>query len=160
MSSAPLMRVRRDTPYGAPPPAYGAPAPRGRVGPVYTFVKTDPQVTIQYIDELFIQKRRQRSSLLFRGPLPSLVYKYFCYAVVAQKDTNCTGFKFKLIVYYLALQHNICHKLYSTNNKKNKQIFFHTVVLVARTILFVFLNTIFKLLRNFRENICILLYVY
>ena len=98
MSSAPLMRVRRDTPYGAPPPAYGAPAPRGRVGPVYTFVKTDPQVTIQYIDELFIQKRRQRSSLLFRGPLPSLVYKYFCYAVVAQKDTNCTGCKFKLIV--------------------------------------------------------------
>ena len=48
MSSAPLMRVRRDTPYGAPPPAYGAPAPRGRVGPVYTFVKTDPQVTIYY----------------------------------------------------------------------------------------------------------------
>ena len=141
MSSAPLMRVRRDTPYGAPPPAYGAPAPRGRVGPVYTFVKTDPQVTIQYIDELFIQKRRQRSSLLFRGPLPSLVYKYFCYAlyaVVTQKDTNCTGFKFKLIVYCLALQHNICHKLYSTNNKKNKQIFFHTVVLVARTILFFF----------------------
>ena len=124
MSSAPLMRVRRDTPYGAPPPAYGAPAPRGRVGPVYTFVKTDPQVTIQYIDELFIQKRRQRSSLLFRGPLPSLVYKYFCYAVVAQKDTNCTGCKFKLIVYCLALQHNICHKLYSTNNKKINKYFF------------------------------------
>ena len=38
-----LVRVRRDTPYGAPPPVYGA-APRGRVGPVYTFVKTDPQV--------------------------------------------------------------------------------------------------------------------
>ena len=42
-------RVRRDAPpYGPPAPAY-APAPvhhgpKGRVGPVYTFVKTDPQV--------------------------------------------------------------------------------------------------------------------
>ena len=48
MSSAPLMRVRRDTPYGAPPPAYGAPAPRGRVGPVYTFVKTDPHANFKW----------------------------------------------------------------------------------------------------------------
>merc|ERR1719312_98913 len=42
-------RVRRDAPpYGPPAPApYHAPVhhgPKGRVGPVYTFVKTDPQV--------------------------------------------------------------------------------------------------------------------
>ena len=61
MSSAPLMRVRRDTPYGAPPPAYGAPAPRGRVGPVYTFVKTDPQVTIYYSTQTnYLYKREDK----------------------------------------------------------------------------------------------------
>ena len=41
-------RVRRDAPpYGPPAPAYAPPVhhgPKGRVGPVYTFVKTDPQV--------------------------------------------------------------------------------------------------------------------
>ena len=42
-------RVRRDAPpYGPPAPAPYHPAPhhgpKGRVGPVYTFVKTDPQV--------------------------------------------------------------------------------------------------------------------
>ena len=39
-----LFRERRDSPpaYGHPAPAYHA--PKGRVGPVYTFVKTDPQV--------------------------------------------------------------------------------------------------------------------
>merc|ERR1711878_259525 len=46
-------RVRRDAPpsYGPPPPAY-APAPSygppGRVGPVYTFVKTDPQANFKW----------------------------------------------------------------------------------------------------------------
>ena len=47
----PTYRVRRDAPpsYGPPAPAYNEPAPyygpvhKGRVGPVYTFVKTDPQ---------------------------------------------------------------------------------------------------------------------
>ena len=43
-------RVRRDAPpYGPPAPAPYHPAPhhgpKGRVGPVYTFVKTDPQVS-------------------------------------------------------------------------------------------------------------------
>ena len=44
-------RVRRDAPpYGPPAPAY-APAPHhapGRVGPVYTFVKTDPQANFKW----------------------------------------------------------------------------------------------------------------
>merc|ERR1719370_299634 len=46
-------RVRRDAPpYGPPAPAY-APAPvhhgpKGRVGPVYTFVKTDPQANFKW----------------------------------------------------------------------------------------------------------------
>merc|ERR1712172_234207 len=47
-----LMRVRRDTPgyaapapYSPPAPSYHAPAHKGRVGPVYTFVKTDPRPT-------------------------------------------------------------------------------------------------------------------
>ena len=50
-----LMRVRRDTPgYAAPQPAYHEPAPyhapkaQGRVGPVYTFVKTDPQANFKW----------------------------------------------------------------------------------------------------------------
>ena len=50
------VRDRRDTPvpYGAPAPAYHEPAPvygkgpRGRVGPVYTFVKTDPQANFKW----------------------------------------------------------------------------------------------------------------
>ena len=48
-------RVRRDTPgYGPPVPAYHAPAPyhapkaHGRVGPIYTFVKTDPQANFKW----------------------------------------------------------------------------------------------------------------
>merc|ERR1711972_1157286 len=42
-----LVRVRRDAPpsYGPPAPAYSAPHHGGRVGPVYTFVKTDPRPT-------------------------------------------------------------------------------------------------------------------
>jgi len=43
-------RVRRDTGYAPPAPAY-APAPhhaKGRVGPVYTFVKTDPQANFKW----------------------------------------------------------------------------------------------------------------
>merc|ERR1711953_259792 len=46
-------RVRRDAPpsYGPPAPAY-APAPSygppGLVGPVYTFVKTDPQANFKW----------------------------------------------------------------------------------------------------------------
>merc|ERR1711902_287799 len=44
-------RVRRDAPpsYGPPAPAY-APAHHapGRVGPVYTFVKTDPQANFKW----------------------------------------------------------------------------------------------------------------
>ena len=50
------MRVRRDAPpsYGPPAPAYHEPAPyhapahKGRVGPVYTFVKTDPQANFKW----------------------------------------------------------------------------------------------------------------
>merc|ERR1712061_65019 len=44
--TAPVLRARRDlSPYHAPEPAYHAPAhPKGTVGPVYTFVKTDPHV--------------------------------------------------------------------------------------------------------------------
>ena len=40
-------RERRDTPYGAPAPYLGPVhhGPKGKVGPVYTFVKTDPQVS-------------------------------------------------------------------------------------------------------------------
>ena len=51
--AAPVYRVRRDAPpsYGPPAPAY-APAPSygppGRVGPVYTFVKTDPQANFKW----------------------------------------------------------------------------------------------------------------
>ena len=47
----PLMRVRRATGYGyAPPtpvPSYYAPA-KGRVGPRYTFSKTDPQANFKW----------------------------------------------------------------------------------------------------------------
>merc|ERR1712047_233434 len=46
-------RVRRDAPpYGPPAPAPSPPAPhhgpKGRVGPVYTFVKTDPQANFKW----------------------------------------------------------------------------------------------------------------
>merc|ERR1711992_310172 len=43
-------RVRRDAPpsYGPPAPAYHAPHAPGRVGPVYTFVKTDPQANFKW----------------------------------------------------------------------------------------------------------------
>merc|ERR1719264_32067 len=51
----PSFRERRDTPGYAPPaPAYHEPAPyhapkaHGRVGPVYTFVKTDPQANFKW----------------------------------------------------------------------------------------------------------------
>ena len=47
--------MRRDTPGYAPPqPAYHEPSPyqapkaHGRVGPVYTFVKTDPQANFKW----------------------------------------------------------------------------------------------------------------
>merc|ERR1712029_792240 len=48
-----LIRVRRDTPGYAPPAPYAPPAapyhgPKGRVGPVYTFVKTDPQANFKW----------------------------------------------------------------------------------------------------------------
>merc|ERR1712107_647314 len=52
--TAPVYRVRRDAPpsYGPPAPAYNpAPAyhgPPGRVGPVYTLVKTDPQANFKW----------------------------------------------------------------------------------------------------------------
>merc|ERR1712029_157657 len=52
--TSPVYRVRRDAPpsYGPPAPAYNpAPAyhgPPGRVGPVYTFVKTDPQANFKW----------------------------------------------------------------------------------------------------------------
>ena len=44
------LRYRRDTGYAPAPVSYSAPLPhiKGRVGPVYTFVKTDPQVSISY----------------------------------------------------------------------------------------------------------------
>ena len=54
VSDAKNFRVRRDAPpsYGPPAPAYApAPAyhgPPGRVGPVYTFVKTDPQANFKW----------------------------------------------------------------------------------------------------------------
>merc|ERR1712106_1177249 len=43
-------RVRRDnSPYTAPAPSYApSHAPKGRVGPVYTFVKTDPQANFKW----------------------------------------------------------------------------------------------------------------
>merc|ERR1711872_11369 len=42
-------RARRDTgPYGPPAPAYHAPKHHGKVGPVYTFVKTDPQANFKW----------------------------------------------------------------------------------------------------------------
>ena len=47
-------RERRDTPYGAPAP-YLAPVhhgPKGKVGPVYTFVKTDPKVSPEKLVEM------------------------------------------------------------------------------------------------------------
>ena len=47
-------RERRDTPYGAPAP-YAAPVhhgPKGKVGPVYTFVKTDPKVSPDFFIEI------------------------------------------------------------------------------------------------------------
>merc|ERR1711976_535265 len=52
----PVLRVRRDvpSPYAPPAPAYHEPAPyhapkaHGRVGPVYTFVKTDPQANFKW----------------------------------------------------------------------------------------------------------------
>ena len=46
-------RERRDTPYGAPAP-YAAPVhhgPKGKVGPVYTFVKTDPKVSPELLSK-------------------------------------------------------------------------------------------------------------
>ena len=50
----PSPRVKRDTPGYAPPPQYApepvyhAPKAHGRVGPVYTFVKTDPQANFKW----------------------------------------------------------------------------------------------------------------
>ena len=44
----PLLRVRRDTGYAPPHPAPSYHAPKGRVGPVYTFVKTDPQANFKW----------------------------------------------------------------------------------------------------------------
>merc|ERR1719205_415672 len=46
--------IRRDSPGYAPPPQYApepvyhAPKAHGRVGPVYTFVKTDPQANFKW----------------------------------------------------------------------------------------------------------------
>ena len=42
------MRVRRDTGYAAPHPAPSYHAPKGRVGTVYTFFKTDPQANFKW----------------------------------------------------------------------------------------------------------------
>ena len=69
--SSEYTRARRDSPpsYGAPAPSYPAPAPSyhhappGRVGPVYTFVKTDyevrqyelgPKYVTYFLVELFL----------------------------------------------------------------------------------------------------------
>ena len=41
------VRTRRDTGYQAPP-SYSAPKHYGAVGPVYTFVKTDPQANFKW----------------------------------------------------------------------------------------------------------------
>merc|ERR1712080_266912 len=50
IDDAPVLRVRRDlSPYHTPEPAYHAPAhPKGKVGPVYTFVKTDPHANFKW----------------------------------------------------------------------------------------------------------------
>merc|ERR1712083_14006 len=51
VAEAPHVRVRRDAPPYAPPaPAYGGGHghPKGRVGPVYTFVKTDPKANFKW----------------------------------------------------------------------------------------------------------------
>merc|ERR1719507_1797598 len=50
VAEAPHIRVRRDTGYApAPAPAYGGHGhPKGRVGPVYTFVKTDPKANFKW----------------------------------------------------------------------------------------------------------------
>merc|ERR1712037_1085514 len=47
---AEYLRDRRDTrPYAPPSPvSYSAPHVKGRVGPVYTFVKTDPQANFKW----------------------------------------------------------------------------------------------------------------
>merc|ERR1739847_242149 len=48
LDEAHLQRSRRDTAYApaAPAPSYGH--PKGRVGPVYTFVKTDPKANFKW----------------------------------------------------------------------------------------------------------------
>ena len=43
--AAPLVRVRRDGPAGKD---YGGGYTKGRVGPVYTFVKTDPKANFKW----------------------------------------------------------------------------------------------------------------
>ena len=61
-------RVRRDAPpYGPPAPAPYHPAPhhgpKGRVGPVYTFVKTDPQVRrSDFLEAMSLNKARNAAS--------------------------------------------------------------------------------------------------
>ena len=61
-------RVRRDAPpYGPPAPAPYHPAPhhgpKGRVGPVYTFVKTDPQVMHPiFLEAMSLHKARNAAS--------------------------------------------------------------------------------------------------
>merc|ERR1711970_792079 len=47
IDEAPVLRKRRDTGY-APAPAPSYSHPKGRVGPVYTFVKTDPQANFKW----------------------------------------------------------------------------------------------------------------
>ena len=48
--NSPLHRIKRDLPapipYGAPPAPYHG--PKGKVGPVYTFVKTDPKANFKW----------------------------------------------------------------------------------------------------------------
>ena len=55
---AEYLRDRRDTGPYAPssPVSYSAPHVKGRVGPVYTFVKTDPQVSFFSYSSVFILK--------------------------------------------------------------------------------------------------------
>ena len=56
---AEYLRDRRDTGYAPAPVSYSAPVThvKGRVGPVYTFVKTDPQVSLSCLLSVSSEKK-------------------------------------------------------------------------------------------------------
>ena len=59
-------RQRRDTGYAPPAPAYHAPKHHGKVGPVYTFVKTDPQVIKKFVNIFFKNQKIPKNSKKFQ----------------------------------------------------------------------------------------------